>query len=64
MSFKDHISDLAERANTAMSVAQTEEATKNAVIMPFIRALGFDVFDPTQSCRSSSLMLALRRVRK
>lgn len=48
MSFKDYVADLAERANTAVSVAQTEEATKNAVIMPFIRVLGFDVFDPTQ----------------
>lgn len=29
-------------------MAQTEEATKNAVILPFLRCLGFDVFDPTQ----------------
>lgn len=25
---------------------QTEEATKNAFIMPFIKALGYDVFNP------------------
>ena len=27
---------------------QTEEATKNALIMPFIAALGYDVFDPSE----------------
>ncbi len=27
---------------------QTEEATKNAFVMPFIRALGYDVFDPAE----------------
>jgi len=26
----------------------TEEATKNALIMPFINALGYNVFDPTE----------------
>ncbi len=27
---------------------QTEEATKNALIMPFIGILGYDIFDPTE----------------
>ncbi len=27
---------------------QTEEATKNALVMPFIAALGYNVFDPTE----------------
>ena len=27
---------------------ETEEATKNALIMPFLAALGYDVFDPTE----------------
>ncbi|WP_299644646.1 type I restriction enzyme HsdR N-terminal domain-containing protein [Devosia sp.] len=39
---------MAKRAISAQAVAQTEEATKNAIIMPFLRVLGFDVFDPTQ----------------
>lgn len=29
-------------------LVRTEEGTKNALIMPFITALGYDVFDPTQ----------------
>ncbi|KKC37974.1 restriction endonuclease or methylase [Devosia epidermidihirudinis] len=48
MSFKEDVADLAKRAISAQAVAQTEEATKNAIIMPFLRVLGFDVFDPTQ----------------
>lgn len=35
-------------ATSAQAIAQTEEATKNAIVMPFLRVLGFDVFDPTQ----------------
>lgn len=30
------------------SMLATEEATKNALIMPFINALGYNVFDPTE----------------
>ena len=48
MSFKEGVADLARRAISAQAVAQTEEATKNAIVMPFLRTLGFDVFDPTQ----------------
>jgi len=48
MSFKEDVVDLAKRAVSAQAVAQTEEATKNAIVMPFLRTLGFDVFDPTQ----------------
>jgi len=48
MSFKEDVVDLAKRAISAQAVAQTEEATKNAIVMPFLRVLGFDVFDPKQ----------------
>ena len=48
MSFKEDVAELAKRAISAQAVAQTEEATKNAIVMPFLRVLGFDVFDPTQ----------------
>lgn len=44
MDIKDGVRDLARRADAA-STAQTEEATKNAVILPFIGLLGFDIFD-------------------
>ncbi len=48
MSIKEQVLDLAKRAQAARDLAQTEEATKNAVVMPFLRMLGFDVFDPAQ----------------
>lgn len=48
MDFKDQIKQLASRIAKIKDNIQTEEATKNAFIMPFIQALGYDVFDPTE----------------
>ena len=45
---RDAIRDLAKRSRVAKDTAQTEEAKNNAVILPFIRALGFDIFDLSQ----------------
>jgi len=46
MDFKDEVKQLGVRTVKMIPQIQTEEATKNALIMPFIRLLGFDVFDP------------------
>lgn len=46
MDFKDQIKQLAERVSRLKDSIQTEEATKNAFIMPFLNALGYDVFNP------------------
>lgn len=46
MDFKDTIKQLADRIEKLKDNIQTEEATKNAFIMPFINALGYDVFNP------------------
>lgn len=46
MDFKDLIKQIAERVVKLKDNLQTEEATKNALIMPFIQALGYDVFNP------------------
>lgn len=48
MDFIDKIRDLAVRIPKQLEYIQTEEATKNALIMPFIAALGYNVFDPTE----------------
>lgn len=48
MDFKDQIKQLAARIGKVKDQILTEEATKNAFIMPFIQALGYDVFDPTE----------------
>jgi hypothetical protein len=46
MDFKDEIKLFSERAEKLKDQIQTEEATKNAFIMPFIKLLGYDVFNP------------------
>ena len=48
MDFKDSIFQLAERVSALKESIQTEEATKNAFIMPFIQILGYDVFNPLE----------------
>jgi hypothetical protein len=44
----DEIRTLAAKIEKSRSLVSTEEATKNAFVMPFIAALGYDVFDPTE----------------
>ncbi len=48
MDFKDSINQLADRIRKQGEAILTEEATKNAFIMPLIVALGYDVFDPSE----------------
>jgi hypothetical protein len=48
MDFKDQIKQLGDRVLKLKDQIQTEEATKNAFIMPFIQALGYDVFNPLE----------------
>src|SRR6478735_3378150 len=39
---------ISERVKSHSSTMATEEAVKTAVVLPFLRALGYDVFDPTE----------------
>jgi len=48
MDFKDQIKQISERVEKMRENLTTEEATKNALIMPFIQALGYDVFNPLE----------------
>jgi predicted type IV restriction endonuclease len=48
MDFADRIAELAARIPKQIEYCETEEATKNALVLPFIRALGYDVFNPTE----------------
>jgi predicted type IV restriction endonuclease len=48
MDFIDKIRELAARIPKQLDQIKTEEATKNAFIMPFISALGYNVFDPSE----------------
>jgi len=48
MEFKDQVKLLSERVAKMKDNIQTEEATKNALIMPFIQTMGYDVFNPLE----------------
>ncbi len=48
MDLIDKIKDLASRVPKQIDHIETEEATKNAFVLPFISALGYDVFNPTE----------------
>lgn len=48
MDFKDQIKILGDRVTKLKDQISTEEATKNAFIMPFLQSLGYDVFNPTE----------------
>lgn len=48
MDFKDSIHQLSDRIEKLKENITTEEATKNAFILPLIAALGYDVFNPLE----------------
>jgi hypothetical protein len=48
MDFKDQIKQLGDRVTKLKEQILSEEATKNAFIMPFLQILGYDVFNPLE----------------
>ncbi|MER0203258.1 MAG: restriction endonuclease [Nitrosomonas sp.] len=48
MDLIDRIKEISARIPKQNAHIQTEEATKNAFVMPFISALGYDVFNPLE----------------
>lgn len=48
MDLVDQLRALSSRIALTKDMVSTEEATKNAMVMPFIQALGYNVFDPTE----------------
>ena len=48
MEFIDKINQLKERVGALKDNLLTEEATKNALVMPFLNVLGYDVFNPLE----------------
>lgn len=48
MDFADKIRELSTIIQRQTANIHTEEATKNAMVMPFIGVLGYNVFDPTE----------------
>lgn len=48
MDFIEVLQNISAKIVKQRNLIKTEEATKNAFVMPFIAALGYDVFDPTE----------------
>lgn len=48
MDLIDRMREMSNQAPRQLEYIKTEEATKNAFVMPFIQALGYNVFDPTE----------------
>lgn len=48
MDLIDQLQALSARLQKQIGHIHTEEATKNALVLPFINALGYNVFDPTE----------------
>ncbi|MCZ4224964.1 type I restriction endonuclease [Pedobacter rhodius] len=48
MELKLKLEQLNQRVNSLKDRINTEEATKNAFVMPFIQILGYDIFNPTE----------------
>jgi predicted type IV restriction endonuclease len=48
MSVDEKLRVLAERIKTHSSAMLTEEAVKTAIVLPFLSALEYDVFNPNE----------------
>ena len=48
MEFSEKVAQLKDRALNLKDNLTSEEATKNALIMPFLNTLGYDVFNPLE----------------
>ncbi len=48
MDLIDSIRNIAQQAQKQLDFIETEEATKNSLVLPFIQALGYNVFDITE----------------
>lgn len=48
MDLSTRLAELQKRVNEHREVLLTEEAAKTALVMPFIQALGYDVFNPSE----------------
>ncbi|RDY27511.1 type I restriction endonuclease [Lachnotalea glycerini] len=64
MNFKDEFKNFIERAASLKDAAQTEEATKMSLIVPFFQLLGYDVFNPSEFCPEYTADVGIKRGEK
>ena len=64
MSLEANLKRLAARVPDTVGKLATEEATKNALVMPFIAALGYDVFNPVEVVPEFTADVAMKKGEK
>lgn len=65
MDFQDRLAALATKVSNQAAAIGTEEATKNAFVMPFISSiLGYDVFDPLEVVPEFTADVGIKRGEK
>ena len=64
MDLIDRIKDISLRVPKQIEHIQTEEATKNAFIMPFISSLGYNVFNPLEVIPEFTADVGKKKVKK
>lgn len=65
MEFEESLNQVAAKVRDLKEGIETEEATKNAFIMPFIgQVLGYDVFNPTEVVPEFTADVGVKKRRK
>lgn len=64
MELQNQLKALADKIEQLKDKIETEEATKNAFIMPFINILGYDIFNPTEVIPEFTADLGLKKGEK
>lgn len=64
MSLHAKLSELGRRAEKNVALLETEEATKNALVMPFLASLGYDVFNPEEVVPEFTADLGMKKGEK
>lgn len=64
MELQNQLKALADKINQMKEKIGTEEATKNAFVMPFINILGYDIFNPTEVIPEFTADLGLKKGEK
>ncbi|WP_338357079.1 type I restriction endonuclease [Yeosuana marina] len=64
MEFQSQIKAIADKISNLKDKIETEESTKHAFVLPFINALGYDAFNPTEVVPEFTADLGLKKGEK
>lgn len=64
MELKDEIGQFAHRVKKMLPQVQSEDLTRNALVMPFIQILGYDVFNPSEVQSEAVLDFGVKKSKK